>query len=108
MKNLNEMTAAERSLLLYIESCATDLAGRMDQQRLNDGDRAILDRWGEEKFIQHGRIVIADHTRQGATWVRLSEEAILLAHAERRARMERMWKDRRYETTIEKAGGTIG
>ena len=107
MKKLDEMSKTERSLLLYLECCATDLAGRTDQRRMNDDDRAILDRWGQEKFVQHGRIVAADHNRQGGTWVRLSEEAILLAHAERRARMERMWAARQYETTTEKNGGTI-
>lgn len=107
MKKLDEMSKQERSLLLYLETCATDLAGRTDQRRMNDDDRVILERWGQEKFVQHGRIIVDDHNNQGATWVRLSEEAILLAHAERRARMERMWAARRYTTTIEKSGGTI-
>ncbi len=96
------MNATERSLLLYFESCATDSGGRLHPERMNDDDRDVLDRWTKEGFVQHGRIIAADHNRDGSLWVRLSEEAWTAAHAERRARADRVWVKKQYTTTDEK------
>lgn len=99
MKELKNMSADERSLLLYLESCSVDYGGRTNQLRMNDEDREIASRWHEEGFIQQGRIVARDHNKDGTTWVKLSEEAWKLAHEERRERNKRMWERRRYLTT---------
>lgn len=87
----------ERSLLLYFETCAVDLSGRVDARRMNVNDFAIAKRWNEEGFISFGRIASADHNRQGGHWVELSEEAWTKAHLERRVRHDRC--ERRYRRT---------
>lgn len=96
------MTKDERSLLLYLETCAVDLAGRVHSEKMNDEDRAILTRWTKDGFVTHGRIIAADINRNGSLWVQLSEAAWEAAHKERRARAARMWEKRKYTTTAEK------
>lgn len=91
----------ESSLLLYLESCAVDLGGRLDPRRLNDDDRTILEEWKKESFVEHGRIRSEDCNDQGCEWVRLSPEAHIIAAKERLQRAGRMWKNRRYLTTFE-------
>ncbi len=93
----------ERSLLLYLEQCAVDHAGRMNILRVNDEDMTILKRWSSEGFIEFGRIVLANCATNGSNWVRLSDAAMEQAHAERKARALRMWRKRVYETTAEAA-----
>jgi hypothetical protein len=99
------MNKTERSLLLYVETCAVDYGGRMNAERINTEDREILDRWKKAGFVNYGRIIEADINRNGSLWVQLSEEAWTVAHSERRARAERMWTKRRYTTTAEKHRG---
>lgn len=98
---LDSMGNNERSLLLFVESCAVDFWGRMDQRRINDEDREILDQWNDTGFVVYGRIAAADCNKDGALWVRLSEAALDLAHQERRARIARTWKKRGWQTTHE-------
>lgn len=102
--NLADMTRDERSLLLYIETCAVDQGGRVDPRKINDVDRKILKRWEKECLIAYGRIVAKDCSPSATHWVRLSGEAWLLAYEERRARAKRMWEDRNFTTTYEKRG----
>jgi hypothetical protein len=99
------MNKTERSLLLYVETCAVDYGGRMNAERINTEDREILDRWKKAGFINYGRIIAADINSNGSLWVQLSDNAWELAHEERRARASRMWAKRRYTTTAEKHRG---
>lgn len=95
-------TADERSLLLYLETCAVDRGGKVDQRRLNDQDRKTLDHWNKTKFVQFGRIAFDYVTEDAQSWCCLSEEAWEIAHDLRKARAERTWKNRKFETTRER------
>jgi len=99
MMTLEEMRRDERSLLLFFESCAVDLNGRVDAKRMNEKDFSIAKDWDFNGFICFGRIVIDDHNSQGGNWVELSEDAWSMAHQERRARHAR--GKRRYKKTYE-------
>lgn len=99
MTTLETMSRDERSLLLYFETCAVDLSGRVDARRLNSDDFEIAGRWSGTDFIGFGRIKSADHNSQGQHWVELSDEAWELAHQERRARNARC--EPRYERTCD-------
>lgn len=87
-------TRDEKSLLLYFETQATDYGGTLESVRMNADDFALAKRWREAGFIQFGRIAFNDIKRHSGVardhWVVLSEEAWKLAHAERRARCERV------------------
>lgn len=100
------MTKNELSLLLFLETRAVDHGGLVDQKHMNDDDRAILEMWTKDGFVESGRVCYADvkisRTHQCTTWVKLSDNAFEAAHAERRARADRMWKNRSYLTTKEK------
>lgn len=91
---LSEMSKDERSLLLYLESQATDYGGKLDARRMNADDFKILDRWKTSGFILGGRIAFEDIKTHGQHtfdhWVVLSEDAWKLAHEERRARADRL------------------
>jgi len=97
------MSKDERSLLLYVESCSVDYAGKLEPARMNDADMAILKEWGEAAFpfVTHGRIAAADIKAGKLLWCRLSPEAWELAHEERKARSEHMWGSRKWQTTAE-------
>ena len=95
------MNRAEKSLLLYIETCAVDSSGRMDTLKINAEDIAILNRWRDIGFIEYGRIASSYFSPKGSLWVKLSDDAFELAHQERKARAGRMWEKRRYATTAE-------
>lgn len=102
--SLADMTKDERSLLLYLETRAVDHGGLVTTPQMNADDFAILDRWKESGFMQFGRLTVASIEKlRGAThWVRLSEAAWKLAHEARRARCERVYGSRTWETTEEK------
>lgn len=103
---LADMSKDERSLLLYLETRAVDHGGLVATPQMNADDYAILDRWKESGFVRSGRLTHASVEKlQGSThWVRLSEEAWKLAHEERRARHERSYAAKTWETTEEKRG----
>lgn len=88
------ITHAEKSLLLYFESQATDYGGTLQGVRMNTEDFLLARKWREAGFVQFGRIAFDDIKRDGGVardyWVVLSEEAWQLAHAERRARCDRL------------------
>lgn len=86
---LSQMSRDERSLLIFLETCAVDYCGRVNAARMNQLDAEITDRWKEEGFVDFGRIASKDHNGQGAHWVELSANAWELAHLERRARATR-------------------
>lgn len=93
MLDIDKMTKDEKSLLLYFEFCCTDRSGFVESQRMNDEDFAIAKVWGEEKFIQFGRVFgefLLDRRRHPRPerdhWVRLSPDAHKIALELRRQR----------------------
>ena len=92
------ITREEKSLLLFFETQAVDYGGTLEGVHMNAEDFAIAKRWNEEGFVHFGRIAFHDIARRTGVgggqpqghWCVLSEEAWKLAHAERRARCERV------------------
>lgn len=110
MKTLEKMTKDERSLLLYLESRAVDQGGLVDTRHMNSDDIKIAQKWDEEGFIKYGRVCFKDAQRlsnpglggkKNTAWVELSDEAWLVAHAERKERALRMWEKRSWKKTEE-------
>jgi hypothetical protein len=100
------VTAAERGLLLYLETRAVDYSGGVAPAMMNEADFAIAKRWNDEGYIKFGRIYSGDIPqattfKTSTNWVELSEKAWQDAHAERRARAERMWAKRTFRKTSE-------
>ena len=93
------MTRYEANLLLYLETCAVDLGGRVASRRMNAVDFEIAERWNGEGFVEFGRIVYDHHNADGDHWVHLSERAWEASRLERRCRADRMWAKRRYLQT---------
>lgn len=87
-------TREEKNLLMYFETQAVDYGGTLESVRMNADDFAIAKRWNEAGFVQFGRIAFHDIKMNAGVardyWCVLSEEAWTLAHAERRARCERV------------------
>lgn len=88
------MIREQLSLLLYLETCAVDGRGVVNQVHMNDDDRAQALRWAESGYIvyQHRpeeEIREMTRTSQKTHVVILSDAAWKDAHAERRARAER-------------------
>ena len=94
---LSEMSKDERSLLLFLETCAVDHAGRVNADHTNAEDFEIAERWNKEGFIDFGRIYSKDCNHHGSNWCKLSEEAFQLAHEERQERAHRMWVAKTWE-----------
>ena len=95
------MSKTELSLLLFLETCAVDHAGRIRTDSMNDDDRKIAERWNATGYVSYGRVCYADAVRGENAWCRLSATAFEDAHSERRARAERMWASKKYRTTEE-------
>ena len=89
---LETMDKDERSLLLFLESCAVEHGGRVDIRHMNPQDLQIICQWVDEKLIEWGRIKSKDIKLHFTHWVILSDKAWKLAHKERRARCERLMK----------------
>ena len=91
---LNELTKDERSLLLYVETCAVDNGGLIHSLRVNDADREILKRWDKDGFVSYSRVTFKSlqllNDKNHSNIVRLSDSAWKLAHEERRARSIRV------------------
>lgn len=65
MMKLEDMSKDERSLLLFLESCAVDYGGRVNLARMNQEEVDIAGRWNENGFVSFGRIVIRHHNSNG-------------------------------------------
>jgi len=104
MKTLDTMTEEERSLLLFLETQATDHGGCVKTIHMNKDDMGIAKQWNQEGFIKFGRICSRDLSSFGSNWCLLSDEAWQLVHAERRARALLMWAKRTWKTTDEMKG----
>ena len=105
--DITTMSRDEKSLLLYFETCAVDLGGRVNTEKMNDEDMAITKRWTASRYIRFGRIIMKDHNSQGGNWVLLSDAALEDAHQLRLERMRRMEKNRQYTRTEEKNNGRM-
>ena len=104
--SLDEMDKDERSLLLFLETQATDYGGLVDARHMNDEDMRIVEQWVEDGFVEFGRVCFEDVERLSGrrnvtNWVYLSAEAWGLAHSERHARAKRMWDKRTWSKTEE-------
>lgn len=103
---LSEMSKDERSLLLFLETCAVDNGGLIDVRHMNDDDFSIADDWQDKGIIEWGRLSFADVEKYGknrspySRYVIMSQQAFNLAHQERIERSIRMLKKR----TWKKAG----
>lgn len=97
------MTKEEISLLLFLECRAVDHAGCVAIIHMNADDMKIAERWNKEGFVKFGRIAFADLTKghDGTHWCQLSDEAWRVVAAERKARAERLWTKRTWQTTEE-------
>lgn len=96
MELYKELRWVEQSLLLYLETCAVDFAGRIDQERMSDTDRRIAERWAEEGYIRYGRVKGYAPSKPSVRthWCELSEHALNDAHILRRLRIERGLRNR--------------
>ncbi len=112
MPVLSDLSKDERTLLLFLEACATDRGGLVDVRHMNADDHATVKRWSESGFVAFGRLRFADIKESGgktyAHWCRLSDEAWALAHAERRARCERIYGRRTWEAADKAAAERVG
>lgn len=90
------MTKDERSLLLFLETRATDHGGKVATVHMNKEDFEIAERWTAKGFVEFRRIPFHDinnkvpRPKVCTYFVTLSEEAWTAAHAERRARCKRI------------------
>ena len=80
-----KFTNEEASLLMFLDTCAVDRAGKIDPRRLNRDDWGILERWETDKKLFCGRLPF-EHVEKLAKshypathWVVLSSEWV--AHA---------------------------
>jgi len=93
MKTLDTMTKDEKSLLLFFETQAVDYGGKInDTRHMNKEDFEIAEQWNREGFIKFGRIRFHSIVKDSYStrWCELSDEAWILAHAERKARYKRI------------------
>lgn len=104
---IDQLTKAEKGLLLFLESASTENGGIYRPEGINVEDRAIMDRWKTAGVIDHGRVASQHLTESRSFWVRLSPLAMQAAHTLRAARAERMWDNREWISTAEKRGEKI-
>jgi len=90
-------TPAELNLILYFETCLVDLRGRTEARKMNAEDFAIAENLKAEGLIEFGRLTfktikaLAKICPGAFThYVRFTDQAWAIAHAERRARSARM------------------
>jgi hypothetical protein len=101
------MNKDERSLLLFLETCATDQGGLVDTSHMNNNDELIVKKFCNSHFIEFGRICFDDIEKMShglhkyTHWVNLSPDAEMLAYQERSLRAARMWNKRTWKKTDE-------
>jgi hypothetical protein len=108
MKTIDNLTKDEKLLLLFAECACVDHGGIYQSERLNDDDRAILKKWQLEGFCEHGRVASEHLTPTRKVWLRLSDEAMRLAHELRMERATRIWGKRNWISTDEKRALPVG
>jgi len=91
---MTEFTRAEKSLLLYFETCLVDSCGKVISAKMNEDDFKITKKWKEEKFIEFQRIPFNEINKNTpfpiTHTIRFTNKAWELAHQYRRERAERM------------------
>lgn len=102
MKTIDTLTKDEKLLLLFAECACVDYGGIYQPERLNDDDREILEQWKLEGFCDYGRVASQHLNPKRMVWLRLSEEAMRMAHTLREQRASRMWANRDWISTQEK------
>lgn len=104
---LSGMSRNDKSLLLYLETCAVDYGGLVEARRMNAEDVVTMEQWNESGFVVSGRVSSADlrlwenHNRRPTQWCELSGQAWQAAHTERRARCQRLMEKRDWTKTAE-------
>lgn len=100
-ESTEKMTKDERSLLLFLEDAMVNKSGAFSPAHINNDDQKILDEWNELGFVESGRVKFKYIKGGYSRWCRLSDEAWMLAHQERKARAKRLQLRRGYATTDE-------
>lgn len=95
------MKMAELRLLLYLETCIVDHAGRVNGRHMNEEDIKTAKRWAGDLFIGFGRIICEHCNANGSFWVTFSEAAWDMSAKARRQRGERQLQSKRYMRTEE-------
>lgn len=99
------MTKDEKSLLLFLETQASDNSGRVKTVHMNESDMEIARGWNQAGFVEFGRIQSKDVNSSGSHWCKLSDAAWAAVHKLRQERAVRMWNSRTFSTTDEKRRG---
>ena len=102
---IEQLSKDQRSLLLYLETCAVDFGGSVDLAHMNAADIQQAEEWETEGLILWTRIKAGEWPKQNGRnrthYVALSDVAWNLAHAERRARNKRLEGKRAWRTIDE-------
>lgn len=106
--DLDEMTKDEKSLLLFLETCAVDQGGLVDIRHMNESDGEITENWHNNEFVSFGRLTMDSiknlshaSAKQYTHWCLLSSKAFELAHQERTARADRIYSKRTWKKLSE-------
>lgn len=98
---VGQLSVGEASTLMYLETCAVDRCGRVDQRRMNVNDLQWAQRMAKIGLIGFGRICAKDCNSEGDHWVTMTPASWALAHELRRERAARGLKNREYLSTEE-------
>jgi hypothetical protein len=99
---LTDLTPKQKSLLLYLETCAVDYGGEVDGARFDKSHFEQAEAWNKQGFILFGRIAKKTPTQSGrGFWCALSDHAWTLAHQERHRRFKSKFAHRAWLTTGE-------
>ena len=86
------MTKDEKSLLLYLETCAVDFGGLVDPRHMNAEDFEATRAWNESGYLQFGRVFFKEIKGDRGYWVVFGETAWKDVAKFRRERSDRMRK----------------
>jgi hypothetical protein len=101
MVNIESMSKGEKSLLLYLESRATNHSGLINVSQINKEEIDICNRWNKKGFIQFGRVVARNVRSYCFMWCKLPESTFKIAHKLRKERADRMWLNKNWLSTEE-------
>jgi len=92
--DLETLTKAEKSILLYAETCMVDGGGLLESRRMNGEDFVALGKYQTQSVLKFGRIpfraieAAKSYRREPTHWVTFTDRAWEIAHALRRQRAE--------------------
>lgn len=97
------MTKQEKSLLLHLETRATEYGGLVNSVHISAEDMGIVKRWNESGFVRFGRLASDCLPRKDSStnWCELSDRAWEIAHIERRERHKRLYSQREWRKSKE-------